>query len=256
MHTNNSTSRTDPAIRVLHITDNHLFVDHAGGKFGINSIESLRLVLTAATATETFDVVLATGDVAQDIVESVYAEFVDVLKQHLSIPIIGTPGNHDYTDLFRKYLPEQEIGFETWRIVSVDTHINDRVEGMVSQEEMDALESSLSSSDLPTLVIGHHPAHTIGCEWIDSHRVQNGEELLNLLRNHDHVKCYLAGHVHQACDDEVGGLRVLTTPSTCWQFKPNSTSFAIDDQFAGWRTFSLYSDGTFDTDVFRIDASL
>ena len=242
--------------RVLHITDNHLFSDSNSERFGVHSIDSLRQVLADATAQYEPEVVLVTGDVAQDVVEEVYQQFAEELQQFISSPIVATPGNHDLNKLFRKYLPNSATEINGWRIVAVDTHEDHQLEGYVSEYEMKTLKDYLKESDQPTLVVGHHPALPVGCDWIDPHRVKNGEALIELLKRYTQVKCFLTGHVHQAHQNAIGGLEILSTPSTCWQFKPQSKDFAIDDELAGWRWLSLRSDGSFETSVHRLSAKV
>ena len=54
----------------------------------------------------------------------------------------------------------------------------------------------------------------------------------------------------------MGTVRVLTTPSTCFQFKPQTESFSLDDQSPGYRWINLYDDGSIKTEVARIPEAL
>jgi Icc protein len=46
---------------------------------------------------------------------------------------------------------------------------------------------------------------------------------------------------------------MLSTPSTCSQFLPNSDDFGMDDRPPGYRWLHLYADGAIDTDVVWLD---
>jgi Icc protein len=48
------------------------------------------------------------------------------------------------------------------------------------------------------------------------------------------------------------GVRLLSVPSTCVQFKPLSDDFAIDDLSPGYRWFDLYPNGDIVTQVSRV----
>jgi Icc protein len=49
-------------------------------------------------------------------------------------------------------------------------------------------------------------------------------------------------------------LRLLSTPSTCAQFRPGSDSFAIDERPPGYRWLDLRADGRLDTEVVWLPA--
>ena len=67
------------------------------------------------------------------------------------------------------------------------------------------------------------------------------------------MKAVLSGHVHQAFDVTKKGVRYLTSPSTCVQFKPQSDDFAVDDKAPGYRYLTLTKSGKINTQVERID---
>ena len=249
-HTKDGTS-----LWLLHITDNHLFADPSERRYDIASFDSLQQVLSSATETRQPDVVVNTGDIANDRTREVYEMFVSMVREFVDCPMIATPGNHDLAKPFDEVLSRDGIKMKRWHIVGVDSHIDDKVAGFISQNEMDRLEVELGNNVMPTLVVGHHPAGEIGCDWIDEHRVENGDWFLSKLQSYSHVKAYLSGHVHQKFDDYVNDLLLMTTPSTCWQFKTGSPSFAVDDLPPGWRWLELREDGTIDTHVERLDAA-
>ena len=237
---------------LLHITDNHLFADPNEGRHGVASLDAFQQVLSSATAVRQPDLVVDTGDIAHDRTREVYEMFVSMVRDFVDCPLVATPGNHDLARPFDQVLSRETIMMKGWKIVTVDTHIDDTVNGVVSQNEMNRLEIELAASDSPTLVMGHHPATEVGCAWIDGHGIENGDEFLRKLGSYPQVKAYLAGHVHQAFEGQANGIRLMTTPSTCWQFKTGSASFAIDDLLAGWRWLELRADGTIDSQVERL----
>ena len=246
-HTKDGTS-----LWLLHITDNHLFADPNGGRHGVSSVASFERVMASATETRQPDLVVDTGDIAHDRTREVYEMFVAMVRDFVDCPMIATPGNHDLALPFDQVLSRESVTMKNWRIATVDTHVDDYVSGVVSQAEMRRLDDELGESESPTLVFGHHPATEIGCAWIDEHRIENGEEFLRNLEKYPHVRAYLSGHVHQAFDGHANGLKLMTTPSTCWQFKTGSDTFAVDDLSAGWRWIELRADGEIDSYVDRV----
>ena len=61
------------------------------------------------------------------------------------------------------------------------------------------------------------------------------------------------GHVHQEYDDDYEGIRILATPSTCRQFKPDSDEFATDDRPPAYRRILLAADGNVDTELVWVE---
>ena len=254
MHTHAAERTKDgTSLWLLHITDNHLFADPNEGRHGVSSVDAFQQVLASATEVRKPDLVVDTGDIAHDRTLEVYEMFVSMVRDFVDCPLIATPGNHDLAGPFDQVLSREAITMKGWQIVTVDTHIDDTVNGVISENEMNRLEVELRFSDSPTIVFGHHPATEIGCAWIDVHRIENGDAFLQKLGKYPQVKAYVAGHVHQAYEGHANGIRLMTTPSTCWQFKTDSASFAVDDLAPGWRWLELRADGEIDSRVERLD---
>jgi Icc protein len=72
---------------------------------------------------------------------------------------------------------------------------------------------------------------------------------LEIVDNSKRVRGIIWGHVHQASDRRRHGVRLMSTPSTCTQFLPNSDSFALDSRPPGYRWLNLMANGRIDTDV-------
>ena len=48
---------------------------------------------------------------------------------------------------------------------------------------------------------------------------------------------------------------ILSTPSTCIQFKPKSDKFALDEEHPGYRFIKLKANGEIETQVYRLSTS-
>ncbi len=103
------------------------------------------------------------------------------------------------------------------------------------------------------LVFLHHPPVPMGSAWLDNVGMRNGNEFLERLRTLRRVRAVTFGHVHQSYDDDYEGIRILATPSTCRQFKPNSDEFATDDRPPAYRRITLTDDGQVDTELMWIE---
>lgn len=240
------------SLLLLQVTDTHLFASASDFKNDIYPFHSLELVLDVALHERNPDLVLATGDIAQEPIAETYSLFVELVRENYSGPLVAVPGNHDVGETMRKVLPTTCPAMNSWSIVTLDTHVDHEVAGLVSSEEFEALSMRLQEDHDHLLVVGHHPLADIGCAWLDAHRVANGDAIVGLLESCPATRAYLCGHIHQEYDRTHNGIRYLATPSTCWQFAPNTDSFGFDDSPPGWRWLELHDDGTIHTEVCRL----
>ena len=238
--------------RLLQVTDTHLYTDSSTVKNGLQPKKTLQRVLDTALSDGQFDGLLATGDLAQEATQETYEQFDDLIRSCFDGPVLTVPGNHDIGLLFAETLPTAALEFDRWTVIGLDTHVDNEVGGHVKMNTLAMLETDLKATQKHVLLTGHHPLISVHADWLDSHMVDNSEEVLSVLRSHDHIRAYLCGHVHQENDEVQDKLRFLTTPSTCWQFARRSENFGLDEAPPGWRTLNLMPDGTIDTEVHRL----
>jgi Icc protein len=249
-------------IRLLQLTDCHLRAAPEETLLGVNTDMSLQLVLEDAKRSDDWppDAVLATGDLVQDVCESSYVR----LQHHLSslnVPCYCLPGNHDDPELMRRVLMsapntrcQGEILFDTWQVICLDSTIAGKANGHLAAEELERLESSLvSQRDKYAVIALHHHPILSGSPWLDRMMLGNADAMFAVLQRHGRVRAVVYGHIHQAQDAMHRGWRILASPSTCFQFKPSSTQFALDSVPAGYRWLTLHPDGAIDTWVHRLN---
>lgn len=83
-------------VRVLQITDTHLFAGEDETLLGVNTFNSYRAVLDAIKAQQReVDIIAATGDLAQDQSVAAYHQFCRGISE-LPAPCVWLPGNHDF----------------------------------------------------------------------------------------------------------------------------------------------------------------
>ncbi|WGW00795.1 3',5'-cyclic-AMP phosphodiesterase [Vibrio sp. YMD68] len=247
-------------IKLLQITDTHLFAPADGDLLSVNTLDSFQAVVSMIQDSGVeFDSILATGDISQDhSVESYqrFAEGIAPLKQ----PCYWLPGNHDYQPNMGAVFPSSQIQHiehlyvgDHWQVIMLDSQVVGMPHGRLSDRQLDLLDEKLSANpNRHTLVLLHHHPILVGSAWLDQHTLKDSELLWQVLDKHSNVKAILCGHVHQDMDREFNGVRVMATPSTCIQFKPNSDEFALDKRAPGWRELDLYDDGQLVTQVKRL----
>ncbi len=240
-------------LHVLQVTDCHLLPSADATLLGVRTADSLAAVLEAACRERTPDAVLATGDIAQTASPATYELFLTTLARYYAGPLMCVPGNHDHGATLSGALPTDDVALGAWRLVGVDTHEDDVVGGTVDPTELSRLRSVLKrcGEGCHVLVAGHHCPVGIGCSWLDAHRIDNGDELIEALCAAG-VRGYVFGHIHQEAEADPG-LPVYGTPSTCFQFADDSPTFGIDTAKPGYRWLSLHPDGTIETAIRRVD---
>ncbi len=257
----NTEDENSQSITLLQITDTHLFSAPNGCLLSVNTLDSFHAVVKEITHRQTvFDAIIATGDISQDHSKHSYQRFEQGIRC-LEKPCYWLPGNHDYKPEMHSILPSEQIRTDThillgeyWQVILLDSQIEGVPHGRLNEEQLTYLEQVLS--DYPqrhTLVLLHHHSVLVGSLWLDQHTLNEAEKFWERIEKYNNVRAILCGHVHQEYDAIHAGIRVMATPSTCVQFKPDSTDFALDPISPGWRILKLFSDGRLETQVHRLD---
>jgi len=251
----------DAPVLLVQLTDAHLFDDPDALMLGVNTDASLRAVLAQITADgDAPDLLLATGDLSQDGSLASYER----LRGHLSAtgwPVRCLPGNHDAPDVLRQALPDWSApitDIANWRIVTLDSTVPGSDGGHLDAAQLARVSQAVEDAEATgrhVLIALHHNLAQVDANWHDPMMVDNPLDLFRLVERSPHVRVVMWGHVHQEFDCRRHNLRLLATPSTCFQFTIRDGRHAIDPQPAGYRWIKLYGDGSFATGVRRLDAA-
>jgi len=250
-------------VRLLHISDFHLFTDPRSQIKGLCSNDSLQAVLAhARTRFADPDLVILGGDLAQDEQVSTYQRLAGLLADWQA-PFMVTPGNHaNYSALRQTLIPALEsissyvehLDLGGWRVIALNSHEQGSIGGLLAESELARLEQLLAASrDSHVLIALHHHPVPIGSSWLDAIALQNPDALWAVIDRHPQVRAVICGHIHQAFDAMRGSVRVLGSPSTCVQFQPRQDQFRLDGVSPGYRWLELLPDGAMRTGVERVD---
>lgn len=254
-------------IRLLQITDPHLFSHTEGTLLNVKTVKSFTAVIEQVKkqieTTQAFDLVLATGDLIQDHNIAGYHYFAQ-LTEPLKTPIVWLEGNHDVQpnmgEILGQYshiLPHKQILLgEQWQILMLNSQVFGMPYGELCYLQLKWLEEKLAQYPQRfTLIALHHNILPTNSAWLDQHSLKNSNELADILAKFENVKAIVHGHIHQQVDDVWHGIPIYATPSTCIQFKPNCDQFTLDLQPQGWREIELYENGTIETVVKRLNSN-
>jgi Icc protein len=247
------------SVRLLQITDPHLYARADGKLRGVTTYPALLAALEHARARHwPVDAVLATGDLVQDDPGG-YPRFREVFAA-LGVPILCIPGNHDDPDAMISDLSAEpfQIGgvgrWRGWAAVMLDSCVPGKAHGKLSAASISMMDSALArhAKDHAIVCLHHHPV-PMGSRWLDNVGLENAEEFFEVLDRHKNVRAVLWGHVHQLHEGDRKGVRLLSAPSTCAQFLPHADNFAIDQRPPGYRWLELHDDGRISTEVVWVD---
>lgn len=257
---------TQDPIRLVQITDSHLYGQAHGTLLKMNTHDSLHQVVELIRRKEgQIDLILATGDIAQDASPQAYTEFLELVEP-LDAPLRWIAGNHDKTWVMQEIgdslnASEKAVRINRWLLLFLDTSVEGQVHGQLSEAELSFLADSLKDAQADAdidhcLICLHHNPTEGSADWMKEIGLKNADRFLRLVEGASKVRCVVYGHIHQELDYELEGVRFLCTPSTCIQFKPDATDFALDRMNPGYRTLRLLANGDIDTEVFRVEGSV
>lgn len=245
----------DP-VKVLHLTDPHLFADKGGDLRGTVTYESLSSVLEHYKAGDwRADLAVVTGDLIQDNSARAYEHFCDLLGT-LGLPVYCVPGNHDIRALMIDALTQppfhycESVEAGDWLIANIDSCVTGTAGGRIEAGEFERLDTEIAAAAAEHVMIClHHPPVAMGSKWLDSVGMENGDEFLQRIAASGKVRLAVFGHVHQPYDARHHGISIVATPSTCRQFTQGAVDFAVDDNPPAYRRISLYTDGRFEHEL-------
>lgn len=249
--------------RILQITDLHLMADPRAELKGVCTRETLQAVLDVVRRDfSSAERLIVTGDLAHDELRETYVALREMLGDWLpKLRLI--PGNHENRDFMGKVFGDQVAVVDDrnvfadsigdWRLIGLDSQLPGEVRGQLGEAQRDWLARELAAEPLqPTAVFLHHPPLKVGTGWLDEIRLEDADSLLDLLSRHPQVKFVCCGHIHQEMTVVRSNTLLLTTPSTCVQFLPETDKLIPDSVPPGFRVFDLESDGSFRTRVVRV----
>ena len=249
-------------LRVIQISDFHLQSAPGSRVWGVDVDAGLGAVLAHIQKHHPQpDFVLATGDLVGDQPEA-YPRVRQALET-LGVPVYCLPGNHDIPAAMGQALREGQVRWaryveaESWQVVLLDSSVANSPTGYLAYRELTLLDTALAAHpERHTLVCLHHNPVPSGTAWLDTMMVGNHSALFALLDRHLQVRALAWGHIHAEFSDQRGALRLLGTPSTCVQFKPDSAVPEADALPPGYRWLELHADGTLHTGVERVEISV
>lgn len=223
--------------RILHLSDAHVTAS-GFDEDGVPALASLERILVDCRRLEDLDLVVVTGDIADDGSADgcrLVRERVGAFAAERSIPHVYTTGNHDRRPGFAQALGTGHLlpdgrdsgqlldgcGDERaavsdvngLRVVTLDSLVPGSAHGIISRAQLAALAQTLEHpAPAGTILAFHHPPiHVPTAPWMEQAGLHNRDELRTVIEGSD-VVAVLCGHFHLQLSGQLGGAAVWATP--------------------------------------------
>lgn len=252
-------------MKLIQITDCHIKKDNDALIYDVNPRNKLiKIVEDIKLKNNDANVILLTGDISDDGSVESY-EFVSDLLSSLSKEIYFINGNHDCKknmwSVFSKnnyFTPLREMFYDNWFFIGIDSTIKGKDYGFVPEIELHKLKISLTKAQKDNkniVVVTHHHPILVNTPLIDDCPLNNGLDVIKILKEFDHVKLVITGHVHNdySINIENTKLKLETGPATCVQFVIGGANEVsdIDRIKHGYKTY-IMDENSFHTECFWI----
>lgn len=252
-------------LSILQLSDLHILSQPGATLLGVDTLHYFQACLKQAfDSGQHFDLLLLTGDLAQDPCLRTYQHILSSLNDYYAdIACICLPGNHDDFELMQQVFNtamvscQKQLLLGAWQLISLNSQIPGEPGGRLAEEELLFLEQCLVQYPEHYAIIAvHHHCLKTNSTWMDTMMIENSKAMLAIVRASPQVKVITNGHIHQIMDETVGQIHVFGVPSTCFQFVPGSTQFSVDDTAPGYRLLKLGSEGSVKSEVIRLPGRL
>ncbi|GAB1688880.1 metallophosphoesterase family protein [Krasilnikovia sp. M28-CT-15] len=226
-------------MRILHLSDTHLTQAPGSDGDGVDPRESLRRMLHDCRAVPGLDVVVVTGDIADDGSAEAYTEaweLVGAFARRRRIPAIFSTGNHDDRAAFTAVLGSGHFDADGrdrpqarfdgadgeraavtmvggYRMVTLDSLVPGAGYGHISTAQLVWLRTVLADpAPHGTVLAFHHPPVAVpGVEFHSVLGLRNGQDLADQITGTD-VRMMLCGHFHLQLFGMFAAVPVWVTP--------------------------------------------
>lgn len=238
-------------MKIIQITDTHLFANDELDMFGVKSNFKFKEVMEKFINEDSYDadIILLTGDLSQDETAESYKKIVEHISP-LNIPVYWIPGNHDDLSqleaVFQKaknFNREICVSLPDWHLVFLNTKIDGRGDGQLSQSELNMLrdEIKVSPADKKIAIVMHHHPAPVGTPLIDNYILKDNKDFWNIVTG-TKVELIICGHVHGDYRFKYNNIMIESSPATCLQWEKGSSDLKTDKRI-GYKIYHFNRDG-------------
>jgi len=238
-------------MKIIQITDTHLFADDESEIFGVKSNFKFREVINKIIDEEHHDanMIFLTGDISQDETIKSYQIAVAHLSK-LNLPVYWIPGNHDNIkkaeEIFQNannFNRKINLSLPNWHFIFLNTKIDGSEAGYLSDPELTLLSNELAASPADkkiAIVMHHHPA-PVGTPLVDHYILMNADEFWSVVSGKK-VELIICGHVHGDYRFIHNDVVIESAPATCLQWEKGTKKLTADKKI-GYKIYHFDNDG-------------
>lgn len=216
-------------MRILHLTDTHLFADPAARHYDrIDTAAALERVLerlAVIAAGRPVDLVLHTGDASEDASEDSYRRLhamLDPVAAALGAELLVVMGNHDSSAAYAAVAGPGDHGgpwqdrartlANGWRAVVLDSSVPGAGYGRLDAAQLAWLREVLAEpSEHGTVLAIHHPPLTAATPLLRALDLQDRDALTDAIVGTD-VRMICSGHYHHPMTGALAAVPVHVAP--------------------------------------------
>jgi 3',5'-cyclic-AMP phosphodiesterase len=239
---------TSGTVKVIQITDTHLFATDELDIFGVKSNLKFKEVVDKILDEDSHDadMIFLTGDISQDETADSYQKVISILAK-INLPIYWIPGNHDniaqLESVFKNAkncIQGRNLLLAHWNLIFLNTKMDGTAEGYLSQSELQFLENTLRKNDNKTAIVMHHHPAPVGTPFIDSYILRNRDEFWDIVTG-SKVQLIICGHVHGDYKFKYNNIVIESSPATCLQWQKGTKNLEIDTKI-GYKIYYFHHD--------------
>lgn len=238
--------------RILHLSDTHV-TESGFDEDGVDALAALDQILLDCRHLAALDLVVVTGDIADDGSAegcALVRDRVGRFAAERGIPHVYTTGNHDRRPGFTAALGTGHFDGQGsctghllaglsderaavsmtggLRVITLDSLVPGSGHGVVSRAQLAAL-ANLLRDPVPAgtiLALHHPPIHTPTAPWMIEAGLHNRDELAAVVEGTD-VAAVLCGHFHLQLTGRLGGATVWATPGVVTRIDLTAPSHVV-----------------------------
>jgi 3',5'-cyclic AMP phosphodiesterase CpdA len=224
-------------VRVLHLSDFHLEQADRPNADGIDPRAALRRMLADCAQLEAIDLVVVSGDIADDGSPEAYADaaamVAEFARAHGAAQVYCV-GNHDHRPSFAEVLGSGHVGVDGrdrgtlvdsaegeraaasdvagLRVVTLDALVPGKGFGWIGDAQLEWLAGLLATpAERGTALVVHYPPVALDTPDQQALMLQNASALGSAIEGSD-VRVVLCGHFHHQMTGSLGRAPVVVTP--------------------------------------------
>jgi len=231
-------------MNILQLSDLHIL---ASAEAMVNGVQPIKCLQSGWSDIKlrfninTINLIVLSGDLSQDNSSASYQHIVDLMHDYPG-ELIYLPGNHDDYLLMQQIFSQagrpakRLFADQDWLLIGLNSQLPGKQYGHIDAVELAWLETCLAKySNRKVIIFLHHQLLKINSYWLDRIRLKNFKKLLNVIDAHANIQAVINGHVHQVNTQWRRGVNYMSSPSTSYQFMPNSQCYKIDNRPPGYR---------------------